>query len=220
MKIKDILSTPYQILLNWPKRKVLKALEILREKYKALEEKNKELNEENAKLKEQLIKEKVKQTNKKVNQPSSKQPEWEEKPGVGNDGKGKRKGRGKKGRQGAGNQRKSLTPDCEKVAYVEQCDLCGKDLKDKKPLKSKNERIIEDIPEPTYKPQVILIKQEKKYCDDCNKCHNINMLFMGSLMFTLYQDGRLFESILRIKSVHIRALKACNQGFNDSKRCL
>jgi len=169
MKIKDILSTPYQILLNWPKRKVLKALEILREKYKALEEKNKELNEENAKLKEQLIKEKVKQTNKKVNQPSSKQPEWEEKPGVGNDGKGKRKGRGKKGRQGAGNQRKSLTPDCEKVAYVEQCDLCGKDLKDKKPLKSKNERIIEDIPEPTYKPQVILIKQEKKYCDDCKQ---------------------------------------------------
>jgi transposase len=176
MKIKELLSAPYQILLNWPKKKVIKALEILREKYKSIEEKykdlekkNKELSEENAKLKAKLINEKVKQTNKKVNQPSSKQPEWEDKPGVGNDGKGKKKGRGKKGRKGAGNKRKDLHPDREEVAHVEQCDMCGKDLKNKKPLKSKNERIIEDIPEPTFKPQVILIKQEKKYCEDCKQ---------------------------------------------------
>lgn len=176
MVIKDILSTPFQILLNWPKKKVIKALEILREKYKyledqyrSLEEKNKKLSEENAKLKGELIKEKVKQTNKKVNQPSSKQPEWEDKPGVGNDGKGKKKNRGKKGRKGAGNQRKELRPDREEIAHVEQCDLCGKDLKEKKPLKSENKRIIEDIPEPNFKPEVILIKQEKKYCDVCKE---------------------------------------------------
>ena len=176
MIIKDILSTPFEILLNWPKKKVLKALQILRGKYislegkyKSLEEKNKKLSKEIAKLKAEFIKEKVKQTNKKVNQPSSKQPEWEDKPGVGNDGNGKKRGRGKKGRKGAGNKRKDLHPDYEEIAHVEQCDLCGKDIKGKKPLKSKNKRIIEDIPEPTFKPQVILIKQEKKYCDDCKQ---------------------------------------------------
>jgi len=176
MIIKDILSTPIQILLNWPKKKVLKALQILRERYKSLEEqnktlekKNKKLSKEIAKLKEEFIKEKVKQTNKKVNQPSSKQPEWEDKPGVGNDGKGKKRGRGKKGRKGAGNQRKELVPDRKEVAHVEQCDRCGKDLRKKKPLKSKNSRKITDIPEPSYKPQIILIEQEKKYCDDCKQ---------------------------------------------------
>lgn len=170
MKIKDILFTPYQVLLNWPKRKLLEALEILREKYQALEGQNNELSKENSKLKEKLAKEKIKEINKKVNQPSSKQPEWEGKPGVGNDGKGKKKkGRGKKARKGAGNKRKDLQPTREEVAHVDQCDLCGKDLSNEKPLESSNERIIEDTPEFPSEPQVILVKQEKKYCDECKQ---------------------------------------------------
>jgi len=177
MDIKEIIILPYQVLLNWPKKKLLKSLQILREKYKELEEKKNELEEKNnelfeeiARLKEAIANQKIQEINKKVNQPSSKQPEWEEK-GVGNDGKGKKKGkgRGKKARKGSGNKRKDLQPTQEEVAHVDQCDLCGKDLRGKEPLKSSNDRIIEDIPEPISAPEVILIKQEKKYCDECKQ---------------------------------------------------
>ena len=43
MDIKDIIILPYQVLLNWPKKKLPKSLQILREKYKELEEKKNEL---------------------------------------------------------------------------------------------------------------------------------------------------------------------------------
>jgi hypothetical protein len=52
---------------------------------------------------------------------------------------------------------------------VDECDLCGKDLRDKEPLKSRNERLIEDISDPVEETEVINIIQEKKYCDDCKK---------------------------------------------------
>jgi len=50
---------------------------------------------------------------------------------------------------------------------VEKCENCGKDLREKEALPSSNERIIEDIPEMGQEPEITLIKQEKKYCDDC-----------------------------------------------------
>ena len=44
---------------------------------------------------------------------------------------------------------------------VEKCDLCGKDLSDKAPLESYNERIIEDIPDLPEETVITLVKQEK-----------------------------------------------------------
>jgi len=47
--------------------------------------------------------------------------------------------------------------------------LCGKNLADQPPLKSTNERIIEDIPEPPEETNVTLVTQQKKYCADCQE---------------------------------------------------
>ena len=83
-----------------------------------------------------LKKNKIKSVNRNANKPSSKQAEWDEK-GVGNDGKGKKKGkgRGKKPRKGAGNRPKNhLLPDRTEKATVDLCNLCGKDLTDELPL--------------------------------------------------------------------------------------
>ncbi|MCP4339865.1 MAG: transposase, partial [Desulfobulbaceae bacterium] len=121
-----------------------------------------------ARLKEELKKQKIHETNKAANCPSSKQPEWEAK-GVGNDGKGKKRRRGRKARKGAGNKRKDVKPNSTSKAQVEACDVCGKDLSKEEPLESVNERIIEDIPEATRETNIILVKQEKKYCDKCKR---------------------------------------------------
>jgi transposase len=104
------------------------------------------------------------------NKPSSKHAEWEEK-GIGNDGKGKKKGkgRGRKPRKGAGNCPKNLEPNRTEKATVDRCDLCGKDLTDQEPLESANIRIIEDIPDVVERLEVIQIEQEKKYCDECKE---------------------------------------------------
>jgi len=155
MKIIDILSMSYTTLAKLFKNRLLMAFQYLREKYIKLEEKNNEL----------------KSVSRNANKPSSKQPKWDEK-GVGNDGKGKKKGkgRGKKPRKGAGNRPKNhLLPDRTEKATVDFCNLCGKDLTDDLPLESSNERIIEDIPDIIEKPEVIQIKQEKKYCTDCKE---------------------------------------------------
>ena len=50
---------------------------------------------------------------------------------------------------------------------MDQCELCGRDLRDKEALKSCNERLIEDLPDPVEETDVVRIIQEKKYCDDC-----------------------------------------------------
>jgi len=170
MNIKDVLSATYTALSKLSKNRLLRALQGLREKYIELEGKIKEVETENAKLKDELKRGKIKSVNRNANKPSSKQPEWDEK-GVGNDGKGKKKGsrRRKKGRKGAGNRPKNLAPDRREKATVDGCSLCGKDLTDRPPLKSSNERIIEDIPDIVERPQVIQIEQEKKYCDDCKE---------------------------------------------------
>ena len=171
MDIKKILLATYEILSRWSKRRLLSAIQVIRERYQELEKQKQVLVEENNRLKEYIAGLKVKEVNKKTNQPSSKQPEWEDKPGVGNDGKGKKKkkGRGKSARKGAGNRRKDLQPTREEVAHVDRCDLCGKDLSKENPLETKNERTIEDIPDLPLEPQIILVKQEKKYCTECKQ---------------------------------------------------
>jgi len=170
MTIKDVLSTSYIALSKLTKNKLLKALQSLREKYIELEKKINEVEAENAKLKEEVKSLKIKSVNKDANRPSSKQPEWEEK-GVGNDGKGKKKGRGrgKAPRKGAGNRAKKKKPNRAEKATVEECCLCGKDLSEEQPLESTNDRIIEDIPDTVEKLEIISVNQEKKYCNDCKE---------------------------------------------------
>jgi hypothetical protein len=50
----------------------------------------------------------------------------------------------------AGNKAKPRTPHRTETATVNECDLCGKDLRDKQALKSRNERLIEDISDPDH----------------------------------------------------------------------
>jgi hypothetical protein len=90
---------------------------------------------------------------------------------VGNDGKGKKKGKGRgtKPRKGAGNRPKNLQPDRTEKATVDRCNLCGKNLTGQDLLESSNERIVEDIPDIVERPEVIKIEQEKKYCHDCRE---------------------------------------------------
>lgn len=169
MSIKAIIFSSVQVLLSCSKQKLIKAIQALLELYNELKKENIALKEEIAKLKEELTKKEIKLVNKNVNKPSSKQPEWEPK-GVGNDGNGKRgKGRGKRPRKGAGNQKKNKKPIREEKAMVTNCNLCGKDLSEKESLESCNDRIIEDIPEPSFESVIILAKQEKKYCDECKQ---------------------------------------------------
>ena len=167
MKIKDILSITFAAISKYSKNKLLRTIQLLREKCIQLSEQNSKLEAENKKLKEKLKKQKIQSVNKDANKPSSKRPEWDKK-GFGNDGKEKkRKGRGKKPRKGAGNRPKNLKPDRTEKEAVDRCSLCGKDLADEKPLPTINVRIIEDIPEPVERPEVIKVEQEKKYCPDC-----------------------------------------------------
>lgn len=171
MKIKDILSFTYAVISKFPKKKLLRMIEVLRENYIELSGKINELEAENKNLKEKLKNQKVRSINRDANKPSSKRPEWDKK-GVGNDGKEEKsgKGRGKKPRKGSGNRpKKKLRPDRTEKATVDRCSLCGKDLSNEKPLKSSNDRIIQDIPDAVEKPEVIKVVQEKKYCPDCKE---------------------------------------------------
>ena len=52
---------------------------------------------------------------------------------------------------------------------MDQCDRCSKGLCDKPALASRNERLVEDIPDPVEKIEVVKIIQEKTYCDDCKQ---------------------------------------------------
>jgi len=168
MSIKSILIATYLTLSKWPKRRLIQALERLRTRYTELEAQANKLKEENAKLRQQLEQQKIQATNKQVNKPSSKQAEWE-KDSSKDKGKQKRKRRNRKPRKGAGNRPKNLVPNNEETATVDTCDLCGKDLSSQAPLESTNERIIEDIVEPPEQTLVTLVRQEKKYCADCQE---------------------------------------------------
>ncbi len=168
MSIKEIISSRIESLLNWPKKKLVEALDKLRKKYSELDKENKRLEEENKRLKSTLESQKIQSVNKETNKPSSKKAEWEEK-GVGNDGKKKVKGRGKNPRKGAGNKQKTVKPDRVEFIPVEKCSICGKDLSEEEALESTNERTYTDIPEPEEKPEVIMAIHEKKYCNDCQE---------------------------------------------------
>jgi len=175
MSLKSLLASTLQYLTAFSKQRLLQAVLILREKYveldgenQALANKIKELEAENNQLKSEQIRQKVQTVNKAVNQPTSKQPEWETK-GVGNDGKGKRVGRGYKGRKGAGNKPKDLFVTHTEQSKVERCNICGRDLSDQPALESVNIRTIEDMPEMPVALRVIEVKQEKKYCRHCKE---------------------------------------------------
>lgn len=136
MSLESILTSTLSFLSKFSKKHLLGLLDQLRTRYKELsnsyEELQKQKEELEKKLKEYEEKEralKIKAVNVSSNKPSSKQAEWEDK-GVGNDGKGKKKGRGKKGRKGAGNKPKNKEIDHQEIAEVEVCDNCGKDLID------------------------------------------------------------------------------------------
>ena len=140
MNIRDILSATHKTLSKLSKNRLLRTLQSLRERYVELEDKVKRVEAENQKLKDQIKNGKIKSVNKNANKPSSKQAEWDKK-GVGNDGKGKKKGkgRGQKPRKGAGNRPKNVEPDRTEEATVDRCNLCGKDLTGQDPLESSNE---------------------------------------------------------------------------------
>ena len=170
MNLKEIFITSFNIFFKWRKAKLVKALIELRDKYLQSQTRVNQLEKENTQLKKQLEKDKIKATNKEVNKPSSKQAEWEKGGSKKQDkGKKKRRGRKQKPRKGAGNRTKNKKPNQTATASVEQCDLCGKDLSDQPPLKSTNERIIEDIPDPPEETNVTLVTQQKKYCADCQQ---------------------------------------------------
>ena len=239
MNIKDILSVTFAAISKFSRNRLLRTIQLLREKCIQLSEKNSKLEAENKKLKEELKKQKIQSINKDANKPSSKRPEWDKK-GVGNDGKEKknRKGRGKKPRKGAGNRPKNLKPDRIEEAMVDHCTLCGKDLSDEKPLETSNGRIIEDIPDIVERPEVIKVVQEKKYCPDCKKVitakirvgpaqckygpeqYHLDCLSVGGLMFTVHPDQRLSEGLLRKGHINIRTFETCDSSFQDHERCL
>jgi len=168
MSLQSILSFTFQYFRNLSKRKLINSILILKDQYLGLVNKNNELEDEVNSLKAELSKLKVQAVNKTANQPTSKQPEWELK-GVGNDGQGKKKGRGNKGRKGAGNKVKERPVTRQGLAKVEICDVCGRDLSYQPTLQSENIRIIEDIPSMPIAPEVIEVRQEKKYCTHCSK---------------------------------------------------
>lgn len=175
MSLQSILTATLQVLAVFSKRKLIGAFLLLREQYielsgehSGLQKKYEELDEKYKTLQAEKAMQQLHDVNKKVNQPTSKLPEWEMK-GVGNDGQGKKKGRGKKGRKGAGNKIKDCQITQHETAKVEKCNICGKDLSEQAPLKTENVRIIEDIPSIPIAVQVVEIRQEKKYCRHCKK---------------------------------------------------
>lgn len=175
MSLKNILSLTIAYLSGLSKEKLVESITILKNNYLRLREQNqvfsdkiKVLETEIERLNAQQTKARLQQVNNTSNRPTSKQPEWEEK-GVGNDGKGKKKGRGKKGRKGSGNKPKNSTPTRQETAKVVWCPVCNKDLSSHLPYQSHNTRIIEDIPQLPVRLEVIEVVQEKKYCSYCKQ---------------------------------------------------
>ncbi len=170
MTLKSILSKTRQFLSNQSKSNILNWLVQLQKDFKDLEARYEALKQENAELKASLQKQKIADVNKTVNKPSSKQAEWESKKTTdSNTVKPKKSSRKRKARKGAGNRKKTRQPDRTEKIKVDSCESCGKSLKNKAPLGSTNERLVEDIPEPPEKTKLIKIIQEKKYCHSCQR---------------------------------------------------
>ncbi len=175
MSLQSILASVFNRFTYFSKEKLLLILKDLISKYKILDKKYETQKLENKILKEKIlefeskeIKAKIQEVNKSYSKPTSKQAEWEDK-GIGNDGKWKRKRRGKQERKGSGNKPKNSIVTVEKTATVESCAFCGNDLSEQESVGSTNTRIIEDIPKLPIKLEVIKVVQEKKYCSECQK---------------------------------------------------
>ncbi len=175
MSLQSILSTIFSKFTYFSKDKLLSILKDLISQYKSLDKeyvalklKYKEVSDKLSEFEKKEVSSKISSVNLSYSKPTSKQPEWEDK-GVGNDGKGKKKGRGKKGRKGSGNKQKNKTVTRHETVEVEKCDFCGNDLTDVKVANSCNTRIIEDIIEIPAEIEVIEVVQEKKYCCECKK---------------------------------------------------
>jgi transposase len=168
MSLGTIISSTLHYFFGLPKKKLVAIIDELRKRYKVLSAENEALKAEIESLKTAATQKQIKEVNKQSNKPSSKQAEWEKK-GVGNDGKGKSRRRGKKGRKGAGNKSKDKPITKQTTAKVEKCDNCGKDLSGVAMLPSSKTRIIEDIVDTPLEVQVIAVLQEKKYCIRCQK---------------------------------------------------
>lgn len=173
MSLQSIISATLSYLSVLPKKKLLRVIDELRKRYVCLLEKHDKLIEISKKQEEEIkrlkgleVDEKIKSVNRQTNKPSSKQAEWEMK-GVGNDGINKKKGRGKKGRKGAGNKPKNKTVTKEDIAKVERCMNCGQDLSNQSSLRSKNTRVIEDVPCAPIALEITRVTLEKKYCSNC-----------------------------------------------------
>ena len=162
MSIQAIVQAGDSFFLGLTKKKLIDVIVSLREEYTKAQAQIKKLKDENAKLKEELKQQKIKGVNNAANKPSSKKAEWEDKgSGTNQNNEGKNKKPTRKPRAGAGNKAKPRKPDRTETATVDHCDLCGKDLRDKQALKSRNERLIEDIPDPVEETEVVKIIQEK-----------------------------------------------------------
>jgi transposase len=175
MSLKSILASVFSHFTYYSKEKLLILLKELISNYKILDKKYEELKLKNKSLEEKVkdfeskeAKAKISAVNKTYSKPTSKQPEWEDK-GIGNDGKGKKKGRGNKGRKGSGNKPKNAIVTKKETSTVENCAFCGQDLSEQSPLDSVNNRIIEDIPELHTALDITEVTQEKKYCSECKK---------------------------------------------------
>ncbi len=215
----------YSVFLGLPKKKLIAVIMRLRDEYTTAQAQIDqlkgdliELTGENAKLKEELNQQQIKAVNQAANKPSSKQAEWEAK---GNqtdqhqEGENKKKKkRRRKPRAGAGNQAKHRKADRTKTATVDQCDQCGKDLRDKPALKSTNERIIEDIPDPAEETVVVKIIQEKKYCDDCQRLVGFRRDHALAVVtvFFLLNDFDNDRFLCRIGDVFYEALIGAGEG--------
>ena len=104
--------------------------------------------------------------NQTVNQPSSKQPEYAK-----NTGKKlpKKRGKGRKGRKGAGNRSKiELKIDVVNKNPLDCCPKCQSDLTDQ-PIAETVSRIVEDIMPVPAKTIVSKEVQERKWCASCNE---------------------------------------------------
>ena len=241
MSIEAIITAGDSFFLGLTKKKLIDIILSLREQYTKAQDRIEKLKGESKKLKEELKQHKIKAVNSTANKPSSKQAEWEDKGNADQNKEGKKKKKKKrkgKPRKGAGNRAKNRKPDRTKTATVDQCDLCGKDLSDKPPLNSRNERIVEDIPDPVEKTDVIQITQEKKYCDDCKQVitakselalpgadiglnASVLICYLWVALCLPYPKIRDYlKAFFRIGDIHGGSVKPCDTDFEHHERCL
>ncbi len=172
MTLTFILSKTKQFFAKLGKKQLLDSLSILQEEFKNLSSRHDALKQKYTALETELQKKKIEEVNKNTNKPSSKKAEWEDKSTNGSkksNSSGSKQRRKGKARKGAGNQQKPRDPDKMVKARVDTCEECHQSLKNTPPLTSSNERIVEDIPEPPEKTEIVKIILEKKYCNTCQR---------------------------------------------------